>query len=364
MRLPGDEQLQNFIPGEVVEEEGANRGLDEDARAATKIQATMRGRNARREYQVAKPPSKVDDEVPLSARETSTTSAAVGSVVDDTRLSASDGMVPSAYQLDSPAPSRKARKDRMWDTTQIEEVTLSKTELVKRNAELAMERRRAELVEKQEQKEVLFQKLQQERRAVVAEKRKERNRIRARKLKKIAANDAEQEQWKEYMQRKIASEALRKQEIDAVKVATRMEKQELRHQATESEPGVKGSYLDAPLREASKLPGPGAYDRREKPSHRAAKLGNAAGKSALDWSIYRAKQIPGPAEYSPMDSQLFKNKRGAATLCDTADVVALASCLPSVPVALCTGHSAAAGTCSFQLPRCPCAMWVCPIKEG
>lgn len=307
MRLPDEAQLQNFIPGEVAEEESANRGLDEDARAATKIQATMRGRNARREYQAAKPPSNVEDDVPLSAREVPNAHMGVEPVADDTRLSASDGMVPFV-QRGSPAP--KMRKDRMWDTTQIEEAILSKTDLVKRNAELAVERRRAELVEKQAQKEQLFKKLQQERKAVMAEKRKERNRIRAAKLKKIADNDAEQEQWKAYMNRKIASDALRKQEMDAVKIATRREKQERRHQAEESEPGLKGSYLDALEREASKLPGPGAYDRIEKPTHRAAKLGTAMGKSALDWSIHRAKQLPGPADYSPMESQLFKNKRG------------------------------------------------------
>jgi hypothetical protein len=152
--------------------------------------------------------------------------------------------------------------------------------------------------------------LQRQRKQGIATKRQESNRIRSNKLKKIADNEAKQEQWKAYMHEKIIGEAMRQQEIDAVNTATLVEKQERRHQLTESQPGIKGSYLDAPLREASKLPGPGAYDRRENNSQRAAKLGNPAGKSALDWSIYRAKQIPGPAEYSPMDSAMYKDKRG------------------------------------------------------
>ena len=299
-------ELQNFIPGgipgEVDEEAGASRGIDEEEIAATKIQASMRGKTARREFVAAKPPDLVDDDGRVDNAPASARLAREMTVPDDVRLSASDGMV-------SPK-TRRASKNKLWDSAQIQEVILSKSELVKKNAELAVERRRQELVDKQAQKEIIFKQMQEERRKELAEKRRERNRIRAGKLKKISENEAKQQEWKEFMHQKIAGENLRQQEIDAVNAATIVEAQERRHQATESQPGVKGSYLDAPLREASKLPGPGAYDRKEERDHRAAKLGNATGKSALDWSIYRAKQIPGPAEYSPMESNLLKNTRG------------------------------------------------------
>eukprot|EP01043_Picozoa_sp_COSAG02_P081467 COSAG02_NODE_19918_length_858_cov_1.181818_1_plen_67_part_01 len=43
--------LANFIPGEIDEEPGANRGIGEEDAAASRIQAIQRGKQARREFQ-------------------------------------------------------------------------------------------------------------------------------------------------------------------------------------------------------------------------------------------------------------------------------------------------------------------------
>lgn len=286
--------LANFIPGEVDEDPGANRGIGEEAAAASRIQAVQRGKQARREYQAKRPAGMVDEDAP---RTNSARGGRALAPVDDTRMVSSDGMVPTKPKASKP----------VWDTKQIEELSLTKTELVKRNAELAAERRREELLSKQAAKQKLFKKMQRDRKSKIAEKREAKQKIRESKAKKVADFEVQQERWKEYMYQKIQSEATRKQELDSLKLATLKEKQERHHMEKESKPTVKSSYLDPHLREAGAVPGPGAYGLKEQNQGKAPSIGMVKAKSALDWQIYRASKLPGPAEYSPMNSKLYQS---------------------------------------------------------
>ena len=297
-----EQSLANFIPGEVEEDPGASRGLGDEAAAATKIQARMRGKQARRDFQANRPAGAVDDDSPGMPRGGARGGRAVVPA-EEARLSMSDGMVPTK-------PKGPRGKKPMWNTQQIEELSMTKTELVKRNAELAAERRREELLAKQAQKEKLFAEMQAERKAKIVAKRKAHNAVRDKKLKKVADFEVQQERWKDYMYQKIASEATRKQEVETLKTATLKERQERRHMEKESEPAAKGSYLDPHLREAGSKPGPGRYGLKEQNEGRAPSIGMVKAKSALDWQIHRAGKLPGPAEYSPMNSKLLK-KGGA-----------------------------------------------------
>eukprot|EP01046_Picozoa_sp_COSAG06_P051550 COSAG06_NODE_8435_length_2175_cov_1.436416_1_plen_536_part_00 len=286
--------LANFIPGEVDEEPGANRGVGEEDEAAKRIQAMQRGKQARRDFQAKRPADTVDDHAP---RANSALGGRAVVPVDDSRMVASDGMVPTKPKASKP----------VWDTKQIEELSLSKTELVKRNAELAAERRREELLAKQAAKQKLFKQMQRERKATIAAKRQAKQQVRESKAKKVADFEVQQERWKDYMYQKIQSEATRKQELDSLKVATLKERQERHHVEKESKPKPKSSYLDPHLREAGAVPGPGAYGLKEQNSGQAPSIGAVKAKSALDWQIYRASKLPGPAEYSPMNSKLYQS---------------------------------------------------------
>ena len=292
-------ELANFMPGEVQEEDGANRGAGEEDAAVTRIQAMQRGKQARREFQEKRPAGTVDD--PLGG-EPRTNSARGHAVVpmDDTRMVSSDGMVPHKPKTQKPGFS--------LDTNQkIEELSLTRTELVKRNAELAAERRREELVAKQAQKQKLFKQMQREKKATLAAKREAKKSVRASKAKKVADFEVQQERWKDYMYQKIQSEANHAQEVDALKLATLKERQERFHMEKESLPKPKGSYLDPHLKEAGAVPGPGAYAVREQNDGKACGIGAVKAKSSLDWAIYRASKLPGPAEYSPMNSKLYQS---------------------------------------------------------
>ncbi len=286
--------LANFIPGEVDEEPGANRGIGEEDAAASRIQAMQRGKQARREFQAKRPAGTVDED---GTRPNSARGGRAVAPVDDTRMVSSDGMVPTKPKAAKP----------VWDTKQIEELSLTKTELVKRNAELAAERRREELLAKQAAKQKLFKQMQRERKATIAAKRQAKQKVRESKAKKVADFEVQQERWKDYMYQKIQSEATRQQEIDSLKVATLKEKQERHHMEKESQPKPKSSYLDPHLREAGAVPGPGAYGLKEQNQGRAPSIGMVKAKSALDWQIYRAAKLPGPAEYSPMNSKLYQS---------------------------------------------------------
>lgn len=286
--------LANFIPGEVDEEPEASRGLGEEDAAASRIQALQRGKQARREYQAKRPAGTVEDD---ATRPNSGRGGRVMAPVDDTRMVSSDGMAPTKPKAGKP----------VWDTKQIEELSLSKTELVKRNAELAAERRREELLAKQAAKQKLFKQMQRERKATIAAKRDAKQQVRASKAKKVADFEVQQERWKDYMYQKIQSEATRQQEVESLKLATVKEKQERHHMEKESQPKPKSSYLDPHLREAGSVPGPGSYALMEQNQGRAPSIGMVKAKSALDWQIYRASKLPGPAEYSPMNSKLYQS---------------------------------------------------------
>eukprot|EP01051_Picozoa_sp_SAG22_P018010 SAG22_NODE_2919_length_2103_cov_2.492016_1_plen_320_part_00 len=245
--------LSMFVPSlaaAVPPEEGdlGDGGLSDEQQAATKVQAMQRGKAARRDFQQNRAPGQVHDGVPLSSRTDRTSSTAVA---DDTRMVASDGM------------GRSKRKARMLDTQALHEATLSKAEMIKLNAEQGIERRRQEMMERQAIKETKFRQIKAEQKLRIAEKSAAQSRNREEKRKKVEQYEKEQERWKKYMYQKIASDARRKDEHEAIKVAVIEEARERHHQAKESEPATKASYLDAALRTAAAVPGPGAYDKPE-----------------------------------------------------------------------------------------------------
>eukprot|EP01052_Picozoa_sp_SAG31_P011745 SAG31_NODE_672_length_12933_cov_3.746143_7_plen_304_part_00 len=222
-------------------------GLDDEQQAAKKIQAMQRGKTARREFQDKKTPTHVHDGVPLSARSDRTAST----VRDESRMVASDGM------------ARSKRNAKKWDTQALHEATLSKSEMIKLNAEQAIERRRQEMMERQAIKETKFRQIKAEQKLRIAEKAQAQSRNREAKRKKVQQYEKEQERWKQYMYQKISSDARRKGEQDAMKVAAAEAVRERHHQAHESQPAIKASYLDPQLRTAAAVPGPGAYNKPE-----------------------------------------------------------------------------------------------------
>ena len=173
--------------------------------AAQKIQAMQRGKLARRDFQEQRDPAHVHDGVPLSARSDRTSST----VADDTRMVASDGM----------GRSKRRTKGKMWDTQALHEATLSKAEMIKLNGEQAIERRRQEMMERQAIKETKFRQIKAEQKLKIAAKSEAQSRNRDVKRKKVEQYEKEQERWKQYMYQKIASDARRKAEKDAMEVA-------------------------------------------------------------------------------------------------------------------------------------------------
>ena len=88
------------------------------------------------------------EEIPYSARAYIPTQEET--VDDESRVSRSDGMV--SMQRSGKRGGRKGG----WDTATLEEAQLTKSELVKRNVELAIEDRRQKLLAKQAMKEERF----------------------------------------------------------------------------------------------------------------------------------------------------------------------------------------------------------------